>query len=222
MNVCVMLSNQSDAKSVMLILHHWTQNTPNKVKCILLVYVNALLLVDDSKVCVCVGTLNGDVSAVNAVVIRGAEGGSEAWKHSWHPADLYWTSLKSDTASTHTRQSLSTLAGELNPWHAAPWTWRPWRGHSHGKGRRDRCAVTDSETSHSEAKRKYVEKDVVREDCVLHRDILTIWPVYQLINISTWHLWLEDTYGIAGLSISSQYVTHYQPVLTFSSLGLNF
>lgn len=71
------------------------------------------------------------VSPVKAVVLSGAEGGSEAWKHSWHPADLYWTSSRSDTTSNRTQQSLSTLTGPLNRWHATTWTWRPWRGCCH-------------------------------------------------------------------------------------------
>lgn len=71
------------------------------------------------------------VSPVKAVMLSGTEGGSEAWKHSWHPADLYWTSSRSDTTSTRTQQSLSTLAGPLNRWHATTWTWRPWRGYCH-------------------------------------------------------------------------------------------
>lgn len=65
------------------------------------------------------------VSPVKAVALSGAEGGSEAWKHSWHLADLYWTFPRSDTSFTRTQQSLSTLA-----WSAEPVTWCPGRGPS--------------------------------------------------------------------------------------------
>lgn len=63
-------------------------------------------------------------------MLSGAAGRSEAWKHSWHPADLYWTSPRGDTTYTCTRQSLSALAEVLKRWHAATWTWCPWRGSS--------------------------------------------------------------------------------------------
>lgn len=50
--------------------------------------------------CVCMCVKQRHVSPAKAVVLSGAEGGSEAWKHSWQPADLYWTSSRSDTTST--------------------------------------------------------------------------------------------------------------------------
>jgi len=81
--------------------------------------------------CVCLCVKQRHVSPVKAVVLSGTEGGSEAWKHSWHPADLYWTSSRSDTTSTRTEKSWSGRAGPLNRWHATTWTWRPSRQSCH-------------------------------------------------------------------------------------------
>lgn len=83
-------------------------------------------------VCVCMCVKQRHVSPLKAAVLSGAERGSEAWKHSWHLADLYWTSPRSDTTYAWTKLSLSARAGSLNRWHATSWTWRPWRGCCHG------------------------------------------------------------------------------------------
>lgn len=55
------------------------------------------------------------VSLVKAVVLTGAEGGSEAWKHRWHLADLYWTSARSGCIFARAETKFERPSGRSEP-----------------------------------------------------------------------------------------------------------